>query len=343
MTPHEQQHLLSFLGNCSPVSLGNFLLAKQNRAANLERDLRDLVQELCENLVFIELACLLRNNGREVRTLEMRQGAADLSTSPTMVPPDGYHWICDRRDLSHCEWSVLISIKRFCNRNHCARVTVRRLAECCRLSLRAVTAALASLRKKGFLQSEYTGRADFFQVLEPPPELFSGTHLVRTSKAPEAHQLSMGCAPEPSGTHQVRTLSVNHRNVPLVSAGRSNGGPGEIGVSAVTPKAARPDVSDRELKKLQLEAEILGRTERLQKKALTSEDWKIGRGPQATREPNAAGMRHINAVRARPHNNLPPIYTEEQIRQAEAAERISSPVKAEKIQKRELAKKAGAP
>jgi hypothetical protein len=302
LTTDEQHHLLSFLKNCSPTSLGNFLLAKQNRAANLERDLRDLAQELCENLVFIELACLLRNNGQNVRSLEKGQGVVDLSLSPTYVPPNGWYWIWQRNDLDFFEKGILQNIKMWCDRNHCGRPTRGQLMKTTGLSRATLTRVLATLRKKRFIESMYTGRGNKIRILEPPSPLFSGGSDRAPRRLTESTLGARLEPPQPSGGSDRAPLYVKnvlHGN----SVGRSNGNLGEIGVRGVTPEPARPDISDRELKKLQLEAEILGRTERLQKKALTSEI-QTGRGPQ------------VGPARVRP----------------EVLERIH---------KRELAKKAG--
>ena len=148
MDKENQQHALTFLANCSSVSLGNFLLAKQNRAANLEQQLCELAQELFENLVYIELACLLRNNGRDVRSLEKGRGAAELSTSPNLLPPRGWHWTGDRDDLTKNELWTLVGIKRYCNQNNIAVVSARQIARWTRLSRRGVTYGLRGLRSK---------------------------------------------------------------------------------------------------------------------------------------------------------------------------------------------------
>jgi hypothetical protein len=66
VTSIETQELVSFLVNCSRASLGNFLLAKQNQASNLERNLRDITRELIETVAFIELANILREHGEEI-------------------------------------------------------------------------------------------------------------------------------------------------------------------------------------------------------------------------------------------------------------------------------------
>lgn len=223
MTTDEQHHLVSFLTNCSPVSLGNFLLAKQNRAANLERHLRDLVQELCENLVFIELACLLRNNGRDVRTLEVGRGTPDLSTSPNAINPNWWRWTGDRDDLTKNEVWTLMGIKRYSNANGVAvNLSRRRIARWSRLSLRGVSYGLKGLRSKGFIETTFTGHGDRIQLLEPPPLMFSGVQPVHTSIAAGADLVSTGCTPQPPGVHRLHTLSVNRKNVPPVLPGRSN-------------------------------------------------------------------------------------------------------------------------
>jgi hypothetical protein len=326
VTQPEARELVSFLVNCSRVSLDNFLIIQQSRASNSERDLRDSIHNLVEKTAFIELAHILRDHGEEIVGATPGRGAPELSTSPIEIPSNWWKWIYRRRDLTNNEKLVAMVIKGNSVNGECTSF-LSQLAADCSISKATVKRMIKSLRSKGFLHISRRG----------PRSLIIRAHYEPSFSEKEGSYRARTAQGEPKEGSPGATLSEDLELLPR------NGGHTSGKARAVTPNAARPEVSDRELKKLQLEAEILGRTERLQKKALTSEEWKIGRGPQATREPNAAGMRHINAVRARPHNNLPPIYTEEQIRQAEAAERISSPVKAEKIQKRELAKKAGAP
>ena len=59
-TYNDRLSLVSFLRSCSRIALEDFLLAKQNRISNLEKELRDMIGRLSENIAFVELANILR-------------------------------------------------------------------------------------------------------------------------------------------------------------------------------------------------------------------------------------------------------------------------------------------
>ena len=82
-----------------------------SRAANLERNLRDLVGQLVETVAFVELANLLRDHGEEIIGSDQGRGEADLSTSPTLIPMNWWKWILCRRDLTTTEKIVALAIK----------------------------------------------------------------------------------------------------------------------------------------------------------------------------------------------------------------------------------------
>ena len=86
MNQPETRELVRFLVNCSRTSLGSFLLAKQSRASNLERDLRDVIGNLIETVAFIELANILRNYGEEIVCAVHDRGFAGSSALPALAP-----------------------------------------------------------------------------------------------------------------------------------------------------------------------------------------------------------------------------------------------------------------
>jgi len=269
----DNHHNLLFLSTCSRISLSDFLLAKHNRCANLERDLRDLVLNLAENIALVELANILRDGpiqGGEV---------ANLSTSPTnKVPPYGWHWIGRRRDLKSHEVFVLTAIKNFCPKDsNVTQAKCWQLMGWTKLSRAAVKRALRSLRRKGFIETKRTGRGDRIEVLEPPPELFCDGSNRAIRWLPQTHQIGLiEPSPVPDGSMGA-TLSVNHKSRLPVGPGSPNGNVGELGAGVAlthdVPRASEP--SDRELEKLRLDAEILGRQERARK----TSGLEIGQNP----------------------------------------------------------------
>jgi hypothetical protein len=168
MLSRDRNETVSFLKTCSRVSLSDFLLAEQNRAANLEKHISELVQELSENLVFIELARLLRANSSNVLSIEKGRGAADLSTPPK--PYSHNHWrkLGTRRDLTRNELWTLMGIKAHANEDGVAPVTRRKIEEWSRLSRSGVYRGLKGLRAKGFIRSKRR-QWDLLVYLQIPP------------------------------------------------------------------------------------------------------------------------------------------------------------------------------
>jgi hypothetical protein len=156
VTQPEARELVSFLVNCSRVSLDNFLIIQQSRASNLERDLRDAIRNLVEKTAFIELAHLLREHGEEIVGATPAQGAAELSTSPLPIPLNWWKWILRRRDLSVHEKIVALSIKANEIGGVC-RSFVSQIARDASVSTKTVQRSLKSLRKKGLLEVTRTG------------------------------------------------------------------------------------------------------------------------------------------------------------------------------------------
>jgi hypothetical protein len=152
-------HARHFLANCSSISLDNFLLAKQNRAANLERDIAERVQELLENLVLIELAFLLR--GRvpfdprlNVSPPKVAQGAYKMALSPKLIPPDGWRWIWERSDIRLSRKAILQCLKKFSHATLWGSLTRRQLMQMTGLSRATVTRCMSDLRAKKFVETE---------------------------------------------------------------------------------------------------------------------------------------------------------------------------------------------
>ena len=64
---HEQsQALVRYLADASRTSLGDVYLQRLNRAANLERDIRERLHALANELAWVLLAELLRDHGEEL-------------------------------------------------------------------------------------------------------------------------------------------------------------------------------------------------------------------------------------------------------------------------------------
>jgi hypothetical protein len=218
MLSGDYEQNLAFLMSCSRTSLADFLLAKQNRAANVEKNICDLMGQLSESLVLIELACSLRSDGENVRNAENARGAADLAQSPTgsYPPPYGWHWILNRGDLTLYEKLVLLGLKRFCNQNHMARVAHFQLTKATGISRAKVKRCLKQLIEKKFLLATYTGRASRFWVLSPPADLSIGSSggatTAETRWLPGSYPVALAELPEPSGSSGGATLSVIHGN-----------------------------------------------------------------------------------------------------------------------------------
>lgn len=66
MPTDESRALVRFLVNASRAGLGSFTLARMNRAANTERQLRELLHALLEDLAWVHFAELLREHGEEL-------------------------------------------------------------------------------------------------------------------------------------------------------------------------------------------------------------------------------------------------------------------------------------
>jgi Helix-turn-helix domain len=160
MTQAEARSLVSFLVNCSRTSLGNFLIAKQSVASNLEKELRELIARLVENVAFIELANILRDHGEEIVGSHQDGGTAEMSASPNLVPMNWWHWILQRKDLTPSDRLVAIAIKSFSNREGESAPHVLDLMERTALSRAQVYRGMAKLQQKGILVSRRTGRGN---------------------------------------------------------------------------------------------------------------------------------------------------------------------------------------
>jgi hypothetical protein len=66
MTTDESRALVRYLASVSRTGLGSFQLNHMNRAANLEREIRERLELLVEDLAMVELAQFLREHGEEL-------------------------------------------------------------------------------------------------------------------------------------------------------------------------------------------------------------------------------------------------------------------------------------
>lgn len=66
MTASESKALVHYLIGASRTTLGEFYLARLNRAANLERDIRAKLTALVEERVMVCFANFLREHGEEI-------------------------------------------------------------------------------------------------------------------------------------------------------------------------------------------------------------------------------------------------------------------------------------
>lgn len=72
MTLADENLIVSFLQDCSEQSLGDFVLAKLNRDAQLRKQLAALLETAIENRALYLLGSLLRTRGAE-----LQRGARD--------------------------------------------------------------------------------------------------------------------------------------------------------------------------------------------------------------------------------------------------------------------------
>jgi hypothetical protein len=66
MSSDQSKALVRFVIGASRMSLGDFYLAKLNRSANLERELREKLHALVEERALVLFANLLREHGEEI-------------------------------------------------------------------------------------------------------------------------------------------------------------------------------------------------------------------------------------------------------------------------------------
>ena len=202
------RELVSFLATCSPITLADFQLSRQNRTQNgvrelldslhsnlrkplpshLEKTLRDLFHGAVTDAAHAELATIVRES-RKTRELS-------LPSSPTFIPPDGVYWIGHRRDIDKLEKAVLQAIKSCCGKNHIGNVSKTYLMNFTGWSRRSVMIGLRSLEKKGFIAVVFKGRFNQIRLLTPPVEGGTGC-------PPEEIVGGTGCPP---GGHQLPPL-----------------------------------------------------------------------------------------------------------------------------------------
>lgn len=196
----DQARFASFLTTCSKVSLSDFLLAKQNRAANLEKQLCELSGELSENLVLIELANLIRSPQSKICSITKGQGAAELSTSPKPYSPNFWRFAGHRRDLSKNEKMTFLGIKALCNEEGIGALTKERIANWCSSSISSVKRGLRGLRTKGFVRTQKRKWDMLVFVLEPPPERIQEGSQRPLSRVQEGSHRPVSTAQE--GSHR---------------------------------------------------------------------------------------------------------------------------------------------
>lgn len=66
MPTDESRALVRYLASVSRTGLGSFQLARLNRVANRERQLRELLRALLEDLSWLHFTELLREHGEEL-------------------------------------------------------------------------------------------------------------------------------------------------------------------------------------------------------------------------------------------------------------------------------------
>lgn len=83
----EQREIVSFLIKASRNSLGDFLLSRLNRTANLKRDLADLLNRLVDSAAQAELARLLRDHGEEIVGFDAWRESTPHPSQPAKILP----------------------------------------------------------------------------------------------------------------------------------------------------------------------------------------------------------------------------------------------------------------
>lgn len=66
MPTDESTDLVRYLIETSRAGLGEFSLARMNRAANGEKQLRELLHQVVQDLAWVMVADLLREHGEEI-------------------------------------------------------------------------------------------------------------------------------------------------------------------------------------------------------------------------------------------------------------------------------------
>lgn len=285
MSDDHAQDVVSFLATCSSVSLGEFQLAKLNRRSNGERELfelfkftnplsrdsekklRELIHTLVSNAAQGEAARILRGSRAKLPTPQ-----------PMLIPINWWKWIIRRSDLTTAEKMVALTIKASLNGSGECVIGIPLIATDSGLSGTTVKIALRGLREKGLIQTRRTGRECLIAMDGIRP---SDRRNQSIGKTAGTHQLDAG---RPSDGRDASRILISE-NPEVLRSGRD--GVGEL----VRPPDA-PLTPQQELRRLELEAEILGRTERLQKASGSGNsksdelrrELMIGAGPQLSDE-----------------------------------------------------------
>jgi hypothetical protein len=222
MTPDETKSIVTFLATASRISLGNFLLAKYNKAANLEKEIRELGRELVQCFVFIELAAFLRAQPRKDGGLEYPV----VTTPLNAFPVTWWKWIIRRRDLSSKEKLLALTIKADSDGLGEWEGPEQELVENSGLSESTVRRAARGLEEKGLYKFRRTGRGIKVTIgqidrsersnwpIRPVTETDQSGHTDRSERSqgpdiliPKDSELLRG--PKPSRTGRVSQDTVN--------------------------------------------------------------------------------------------------------------------------------------
>jgi hypothetical protein len=162
-----RRELVSYLINCSKVSLSHFYLKQLNQSKNLEREFREVSKELVESVGVLNLVELLREHGEEL-------------VSHSSIPKEGelfngvvqhWHWIFRDPAIKNREKLVLMAMNTFRANNGEIRATAAKLARACSYNAKTVRRAWHRLEKQGILLGKRTGRGIVY-VIKPTKVYF---------------------------------------------------------------------------------------------------------------------------------------------------------------------------
>jgi hypothetical protein len=190
---NEQRELVSFLVGASRASLSEFFLARLNRAANLEREFRELSRRLVENAAFVELAELLRDHGEEIVANppeeRLLNGAAPKRVQGSL-PANPWFWFWQDRSFSRAEGVLLQMIVMHSDSAGVCKVSIAELCADSRFKRAYVFRLLSILESKGVLKRKRTGGFDEFTLYPNAPIRFRGEIVQPEDVYSSRHQRS---------------------------------------------------------------------------------------------------------------------------------------------------------